>query len=139
MNIIKDLNEITRDQFVLIKCELCDDHIKRRYLEMKEHFFKIFKNYIKLLKLIKNKDEINIKKTVDEIKSSQKDFLTYRTLIEKLVLFRKISRNNSDYSKIKIQGLGEFNMVNIYTHHLLWRAEQRNLLTLLIRGPEGTV
>ncbi len=98
---------ITKDQFDVLKCEFCDDHIKRRFIEMKDTFFKIFKNYIKFIKLIKNKDEIILKKIIEDTGNAQKEFINNRALLEKLIAFR-IDNINIEYKKpILISGLDE--------------------------------
>ncbi len=92
------IDSINKQEFDLFKCEVCDDHLKRRFFELKEMFYKIYKNYIKIFKLVKNKDEISLKKIIEEIGITQKDYIKYRNLVEKLVYIRKIS-NNSECNK----------------------------------------
>lgn len=102
--------EVTKEQFDLIKCEFCDDHIKRRFLEMKELFYKMFKLFMKFSKLIKNKDMPNIQKLIEDIGNAQKDFITYRNIVEKLIIIRTKIKNfeyNPKTFIIKIEGLTE--------------------------------
>ncbi len=109
INLTRESITLSRDQYDLIKCEFCDDHIKKRFIEMKELFFKFFKNYIKIIKLIKNKDEVNLKKTIEEIGVSQKEFLLHKNLIEKLIVLRKSSKSikNTSLNGIILEGLDD--------------------------------
>ena len=84
--------EISKIEYDLLKCEFCDEHIKRRFLELKEIFFKIYKNFIKVIKLIKIKDEVSLKKIVDETGVAQKEFLKYKQFVEKLIILKRNSR-----------------------------------------------
>lgn len=89
--------DLTREQIDLLKCEFCDDHLKRRFLEMKENFFKIFSNYLKFSKPIKTKDMSVITRLVEETGNAQKLFLHYKELLEKLITHRvklKLNTNN---------------------------------------------
>jgi hypothetical protein len=92
---------LNKEQYELLKCEFCDDHIKRRYIDMKEQFYKIFKNYIKLIKFIKNKDEASLKKSIDEIGSAQKELIHTRNFLEKLILLKKnLKLTNMKYTNL---------------------------------------
>lgn len=96
-------SNFTLDNFDLLRCEICDDHLKKRYLDMKEQLFKIFKIYLKIQKFIKNKDEVNLKKCIDEIGYSQKDFIQHRLLLDKLILIKKQIINNPNSVNISIK------------------------------------
>ncbi len=85
------IQDISKIEYDLLKCEFCDEHIKRRFLELKEIFFKIYKNFIKIIKLIKIKDEVSLKKIVDETGVAQKEFLKYKQFVEKLIILKRNS------------------------------------------------
>jgi len=121
LNIISDPNhnkpnsnpyEISKNEYELLKCEFCDEHLKRRYLELKEIFYKIYKNFIKIIKLIKIKDEINLKKIIEDTGLAQKEFLKYKHLVEKLIAIRKNS-HSSDANKYVIKYF-VFNSVRLF-------------------------
>jgi hypothetical protein len=80
--------DITKEHFDLLKCEFCDDHIKRRFLETKEIFYKIFKNFIKFIKLIKNKEIHALQKLIEETGAAQNEFINYRNFVEKILFLR---------------------------------------------------
>jgi hypothetical protein len=104
---IQNLNYISPEQFELLKCEFCDDHIKRRFIEMKDTFFKIFKNYIKFIKLIKNKDDQMLKKLIEETGNAQKEYINNKNLLDKLISFRERNPNLEIDKHILIEGLDE--------------------------------
>jgi len=107
-NLTRDSIIINKEQYELLKCEFCDDHIKRRYIDMKEQFYKIFKNYIKLIKFIKNKDETNLKKSIDEIGVAQKELIQTKSFLEKFVNTRKKMKLKSIQSiNVIVEGLDE--------------------------------
>ena len=108
LNLTRDSIIINKEQYELLKCEFCDDHIKRRYIDMKEQFYKIFKNYIKLIKFIKNKDETNLKKSIDEIGVAQKELIQTKSFLEKFVNTRKKMKLKSIQSiNVIVEGLDE--------------------------------
>ncbi len=76
----------------LFKCEICDEHLRRRFAEMKETFFKIFKNINKLIKYIRSKDELTIKKTIEDLTETEKEFIYQMQLMKKLI---NIKQNNA--------------------------------------------
>jgi hypothetical protein len=73
----------------LFKCEICDEHLRKRLFEMKETFFKIFKNFNKIVKYIRGKDELTIKKTVDDLAETEKEFIDQVILLKKLIQIKK--------------------------------------------------
>jgi hypothetical protein len=83
------ISEISKNEYEFLKCEFCDEHIKRRYLELKDIFYKIYKNFIKIIKLIKIKDEINLRKIIDDTGLAQKEYLKYKHFVEKLIILKK--------------------------------------------------
>ena len=62
----------------------------------------IHKNFIKIIKLIKIKDEINLKKIIEDTGLAQKEFLKYKHLVEKLITIRK-NTHFSDANKYVIK------------------------------------
>jgi hypothetical protein len=115
MNFIDENNDklinhatiITKEQFDLLKCEFCDEHIKRRFIELKETFFRIFKNFIKLIKLIKNKDDLSLRKIIEDTGHAQREFINSKNLLEKFIILRN-SNKKLEYNKpIYLQGLEE--------------------------------
>jgi hypothetical protein len=59
-----------------------------------------------MIKYIKNKEESNIKKSIEEIGQFQKEFIIYHSLIEKLISIRKESLSKEN-NKFNIEGLNE--------------------------------
>lgn len=117
-NLTRDSIIINKEQYELLKCEFCDDHIKRRYIDMKEQFYKIFKNYIKLIKFIKNKDETNLKKSIDEIGVAQKELIQTKSFLEKFVNLRKkmklkLMKNSSSYDVSNFSNLSNLTTSNL--------------------------
>jgi hypothetical protein len=56
---------------------------------MKETFFRIFKNFNKIIKFIRSKDEFTIKKTVEDLAETEKEFIDQVNLIKKLIQIKK--------------------------------------------------
>ena len=73
----------------LFKCEICDEHLRKRLIEMKETFFRIFKNFNKIIKYIRGKDELTIKKTVDDLAETEREFIDQVNLLKKLIQIKK--------------------------------------------------
>jgi len=106
---LKDKNAFTinKEQFEVLKCDFCDDHIKRRFLDMKDLFYRIFKNFTRLVKLFRNKDEALLRKLLEDVAYGQKEFLRNHSLMEKMISIR-INYEKLDYNKpIIIEGLNE--------------------------------
>jgi hypothetical protein len=80
---------LTRDQLELFNCEISDEYLKRRFIDIKEIYYKIFKSFTKFIKLIKAKDEMSIKKAFDELTVNQKEFLNLLSLLRKIVEFKQ--------------------------------------------------
>jgi hypothetical protein len=73
----------------LFKCEICDEHLRKRLYELKETFFRIFKNVNKIIKYIRAKDESTIKKTIDDLAETEKEFIHQMQLFKKLIQIKK--------------------------------------------------
>ena len=82
----------------LFKCEVCDEHMKRRLSDMKDLFFRIFKNINKIIKYIRMKDEIIVKKTIDELGEIEREFINQFLLFKKLL---KIKQHNDIEIKVE--------------------------------------
>jgi hypothetical protein len=106
----KSENEmLTAEQIELFNCELCDDHLKKKFLDVKENFFKIFKFYVRLIRFIKNKEE-NMKKYIEDIGQAQKEFISTRNLLQKLINIRQIGnlKKNIKFDTISEEEKKEF-------------------------------
>lgn len=132
LNLNKSIIDLNKDQIDLLKCEFCDNHIVRRFLEMKETFYKIFKNYIKFVKLIKTKDEIHLKKLLEETEILQKEFIYLRNYVEKLITLRKFFKK--DEYKIKLEGVEERERKELFDELLhrkdILKKYQKNIIEL---------
>lgn len=86
---------LRKEEADILKCEFCDEHLKRKYIELKEILFRLFKNSIKLIKLIRGKEIRKIKEFVLEISQAQADFIVMRKFMEKVIKFRKSMKFSS--------------------------------------------
>jgi len=114
-HIKENLNIISvtsNDHLDLLKLEFSDEILKIRFLEMKETFYTVLKLIPRLTRLIKSKD-VNV---ADQIKTFQKDFLNYRSFVEKSLQIRKYLNTTEDGNiVIKIEGLSEEEYKNFFT------------------------
>jgi hypothetical protein len=81
-------NMLPKEIMLLLNCEVCDEYIKRKYLDLKELYYKIFKAYTKFIKFIKTKEEGLIKKSFEELSLNQKEFINLFALLKKLVNYK---------------------------------------------------
>jgi hypothetical protein len=80
---------LTRDQTEMLNCEISDEYLKRRFIDIKEIYYKIFKAFTKFVKLIKTKDEINIKRTYEELATNEREFVNLLSFLRKVVQFKQ--------------------------------------------------
>jgi hypothetical protein len=108
-NIKNESEVLTAEQIELFNCELCDDHLKKKFLEVKENFFKIFKFYVRLIRFIKNKEE-NLKKYIEDIGPAQKEFIHSRNLLHKLINLRQLEnlKKNLKFENVSEEEKKEF-------------------------------
>ena len=102
----------------LIKYEFSDENIKSMFIELRDKYFKLFKDYIKFIKVIKNKDEKNIGENLKQLNELNSEILVYKGLLEKIIGIRKNKSDFRDFSDLKVSLLFEINRL-FYKHRIV--------------------
>ena len=97
----ENLYELKEAELDLIKCEICDEHLRKRFMELKEYIYRIYKNFIQINRSVKFKEET--KTFATELEETKNKYFEVRTLILKIIEIKKhINDNNNSLSGLKV-------------------------------------
>ncbi len=95
------LYELKQEEIELLRCEFCDDHIRKRFSELKEYLFKIYKLFIQINK--SHKFRADSKSFPEELEDIKIKYFSIRSLIYKMIEIKKhLNENNNSFNGLKV-------------------------------------
>jgi len=94
--------DMSKEDYEKFKCCLCDEHLKNRYLELKEILNKIFKNYLKLFRNTKTNDLKEAHKWENEMTHSLHVYIVRKSILDKMIEFRKEFKGLDYQDRMKV-------------------------------------
>lgn len=96
------LYELKPEESEYLRCEFCDDHLRKRFSELKEYLFKIYKLFIQINKSHKFKEDL--KSFPEELEEIKIKYFTVRSLIYKIIDIKKhLNDNNNSFNGFKVK------------------------------------
>ncbi len=95
------LYELKLEELDNYRCEFCDEHLRKRFTELKEFLYKVYRMFIQINK--SNKFKEDVKKFAEELEDIKNKYFAIRLLIYKIIEIKKhLNENRNSLNGLKV-------------------------------------
>lgn len=95
------LHELKLEELENYRCEFCDEHLRKRFTELKEYLYKVYRLFIQINK--SNKFKEDVKTFAEELEEIKIKYFAIRSLIYKLIEIKKhLNENRNNLVGLKV-------------------------------------